>query len=355
MDSLAHLNNLAHHLIAVLPYHGLPRSLFTFNLFGLNLELRLYTLLLLLGCALPLFFYPRFVREGWLPLTRRDVFALTAYTTIGVIVGGRLGYVLFYNLDRYLNDPIRILQLWHGGNSFHGGLIGVFIGFTLFARAKNLSPYPFYDAGGIVGPWALFLGRLGNFLNGELYGRESSLPFAMVFPTKDGGMTTPRHPSQLYEALGEGLLLGLALYAWHRHTLNTGKRNTGERNTGQHTHVERTHGVIGAAFLIGYGIIRFFIEFVREPDAHLGFVAGPLTMGQLLCLATAATGLVMALFARHAARHAARHTTHATHAAAHITTVTTHAAAKKTNANSASVDAPRGKSAKKLTQPQRRR
>ncbi len=188
------------------------------------------------------------------------------WATVGIIVGGRLGYVFFYNLGYFLEFPAQIPALWQGGMSFHGGLIGVLVATLLFAKKKEISPLAMGDILVCVAPVGLFLGRLANFINGELYGRVShAVPWVMIFP---GGGEEPRHPSQLYEAFGEGLLLFVILNAvWWL----------------MPKYRER-QGFMSGLFFVLYGGVRFILEFFREPDEHLGFIIQNLSMGQLLCI-----------------------------------------------------------------------
>lgn len=188
------------------------------------------------------------------------------WATVGIIVGGRLGYVLFYNLGYFLEFPAQIPALWQGGMSFHGGLIGVLVATLLFAKKKEISPLAMGDILVCVAPIGLFLGRLANFVNGELYGRVShAVAWVMIFP---GGGEEPRHPSQLYEAFGEGLLLFVILNAvWWL----------------MPKYRER-QGFMSGLFFVLYGGVRFILEFFREPDEHLGFIIQNLSMGQLLCI-----------------------------------------------------------------------
>lgn len=188
------------------------------------------------------------------------------WATAGIILGGRLGYVLFYNLNYFLEFPLQILALWQGGMSFHGGLLGVVVATLLFAHKKKISPFVMGDIIVCVAPIGLFLGRLANFANGELFGRVShAVPWVMVFPN---GGEEPRHPSQLYEAFAEGALLFLILNALWWFVPKYRARP----------------GFMTGLFFVLYGIFRFVLEFFREPDAHLGFILGPTSMGQLLCV-----------------------------------------------------------------------
>jgi phosphatidylglycerol---prolipoprotein diacylglyceryl transferase len=186
------------------------------------------------------------------------------WATLGIILGGRLGYVVFYNPAYFAENPMLIFAMWKGGMSFHGGLIGVIAVTWLFARKRGLAFIALGDMVCAAAPIGLFFGRIANFINGELFGRASDVPWAMVFPR---GGAAPRHPSQLYEAGLEGLLLFsvLAVLIYRFKAL------------------ERPGMVIGT-FMAGYGLSRYLVEFVREPDAHLGTLYGIATMGQLLSL-----------------------------------------------------------------------
>jgi phosphatidylglycerol---prolipoprotein diacylglyceryl transferase len=204
------------------------------------------------------------------------------WVTLGIILGGRLGYVLFYKPGYYLGEPLEALMLWRGGMSFHGGLLGVMAAIVLFARRNSLDLFRVGDLVTAVVPIGLFFGRIANFINGELYGRAATdVPWAMVFPH---GGPEPRHPSQLYQAGLEGLCLLLLLYAL---THSAKWRNR--------------PGAIAGAFLAGYGVARCIGELFREPDAHLGFLWGPLTMGMLLSLPMMAAGAWLIATARNRA------------------------------------------------------
>jgi len=205
-------------------------------------------------------------------LSRPEVENLYFYLILGLMIGARLGYVLFYDLKAYLADPFEIIAIWHGGMSFHGGLIGVLLVGVLFSWRNRKSFWKIADLLIVTAPIGLGLGRIGNFINGELYGRVTRAPWGMIFP-KGGAL--PRHPSQLYESALEGGVLFLILWFMKDRKLPTG-------------------GLL-AVFLFVYGVFRFFVEFFREPDAQLGFILGPFTMGQLLCFLMIIAGI--ALFA----------------------------------------------------------
>lgn len=201
-------------------------------------------------------------RAGRAGLDREAVADLVFYAAVGGVVGGRFGYVLFYNLPAYLSDPLSVFAVWQGGMSFHGGLLGALAGAALFARRTGRSLLAVTDYLAPAVPVALMCGRLGNFVNGELWGAPSDLPWAMVFPDPRAG-GVPRHPTQLYEAALEGALLFVILW-WYSAR-------------------PRATGVVSGLFLLLYGAFRCLVEFVREPDAHIGYLAfGWLTMGQVL-------------------------------------------------------------------------
>ncbi|WP_028305284.1 prolipoprotein diacylglyceryl transferase [Oceanospirillum maris] len=212
-------------------------------------------------------------RLGW---SRDDVSDLIFYGAVGVVLGGRFGYVFFYNFDRFLEDPLWLLRVWEGGMSFHGGLLGVITAMVIFARRMQVSMLTVTDFIAPLVPIGLGAGRVGNFIGGELWGRPTDLPWGMVFPHVDN---LARHPSQLYQFALEGV----ALFA----ILNLLDRKRPAR------------GVISGCFLLCYGIFRFMMEFVRQPDAHLGFVALDwLTMGQLLSLPMIVAGIALIIWGK---------------------------------------------------------
>lgn len=239
------------------------------------LEIRWYGTMYLLGFIVA-YFLVRFElrrREGPIPVENAD--DLLFCLILGLLVGGRVGYILFYNLNAYVHAPWEVLAVWHGGMSFHGGLIGMIVCGFIFSKRRGAPFMELADIGALSAPIGLMLGRIGNFINGELFGRVTTVPWGIVFPL---GGDVPRHPSQLYEAFLEGPVLFAFLW-WLR--LRT-----------------RRHGEILAAFLLGYGMLRFFVEFFREPDVQLGFIAYRLTMGQLLCLAMMAAGICLLAYIR---------------------------------------------------------
>ena len=195
------------------------------------------------------------------PLRHETVDILLNYVLFGIIIGGRLGYILFYNSGYYLAHPLAMLRIWEGGMAFHGALLGIAIAVLIMAKRHHVPFFLLTDRIALVVPIGLFFGRLSNFINGELYGRVTDVPWAMVFPNSDG---QPRHPSQLYEAGLEGLLLGvIMLMLWRRGWLHQ-------------------HGRVTGVLLAGYGVARSMIEFVREPDAQIGLLLDSVSMGQLL-------------------------------------------------------------------------
>ena len=208
-------------------------------------------------------------------VSRVEVENLYFYLIIGLMVGARLGYVLFYDLKMYWADPLEIFAIWRGGMSFHGGLIGVLIVGTSFSWRNKKSFWKIADLIIVTAPIGLGLGRIGNFINGELYGRVTNLPWGMIFPR---GGPHPRHPSQLYESGLEGGVLFLILWFLKDKKLPTG-------------------GLL-AAFLFFYGCFRFFVEFFREPDGHIGFIIGSFTLGQVLSSFMIVGGVILYLFLR---------------------------------------------------------
>jgi phosphatidylglycerol---prolipoprotein diacylglyceryl transferase len=206
-------------------------------------------------------------------LTQKAIDDMVAWAVIGIVAGGRLGYVFFYNAPFYLANPMQILHIWEGGMSFHGGLIGVIVAFILFCRKHKIPFFALMDIIACAVPIGLFFGRLANFVNGELYGRITDSPLGMVFPR---GGELPRHPSQLYEASMEGIVLFSVLFFLLKYTNARAKP-----------------GLLSGVFLIGYAVSRMVAECFREPDVQLGFLFQSVTMGQLLSLPMLAYGLYL--------------------------------------------------------------
>lgn len=217
---------------------------------------------------------PPFVEAGW---TKRDVEDLLFWGVLGVIVGGRLGYVLFYKPGYYAANPLEIVAVWKGGMAFHGGLLGVIVAMAWYARTRGRRWLEVTDLIAPCVPTGLASGRLGNFINGELWGRaaDPALPWAMVYP--QSGSDIARHPSPLYQFALEGLLLFALLWLYARKPRATGK--------------------VSGAFLAGYGVLRFVAEYFREPDDFLGLLAFGMSMGQWLCLPMVAAGMALWLWA----------------------------------------------------------
>ncbi len=225
---------------------------------------------------------PQYANTGWV---RRDVEDLLFFGVLGVVLGGRVGYVLFYKPGFYLQHPLDVLAVWQGGMSFHGGLLGVMTAMAVFAWRRQR---PFLQVMDVIAPCVptgLACGRIGNFINGELWGRQAdaSLPWAMIFP--QSGLEIPRHPSQIYQFLMEGLLLFVLLWIYARKP--------------------RALGQVSAAFLTGYGLFRFIAEYFREPDAYLGLLALGMSMGQWLCVPMIVGGALMWVWCGQRARHGA--------------------------------------------------
>ena len=235
-----------------------------------SLEIRWYSLAYISG-----------ILFGWLILKNflnkekqkfDNIEDLLTYIILGIILGGRLGYVIFYNFEYYSNNIFEILMVWKGGMSFHGGLIGTILATIFFCKKNKYNPYIFLDLISLVSPIGIFFGRIANYLNSELYGKVTNVPWGVIFVNIDN---SPRHPSQLYEASFEGILLFLIL-------ITLVKNNYLEKR-----------GFISSLFLILYSTFRFFIEFLREPDGQIGYLIFNLTMGQILCLVFLTIGIFL--------------------------------------------------------------
>tara|TARA_B100001057_G_scaffold372607_1_gene376845 strand:+ start:4843 stop:5622 length:780 start_codon:yes stop_codon:yes gene_type:complete len=234
-----------------------------------SLEIRWYSLAYIFGILLGWYF----AKKIFINNNIKDEFDdYITYVIIGLILGGRLGYILFYNLDYYLNNFFDIFKIWQGGMSFHGGVIGIIISSFLFVKKKNEDIFKYLDIIALVSPIGIFFGRIANFINSELYGPETSVPWAVKFIEIDN---LYRHPSQLYEAALEGIILFLILlYFWYRGVL-------------------KFPGKLSALFLIFYSIFRIFVEYFRLPDENLGYLIFNLTMGQLLSFLFFVTGFFL--------------------------------------------------------------
>jgi phosphatidylglycerol:prolipoprotein diacylglycerol transferase len=241
--------------------------------------LRWYGLMYVVGYVVGYRIVRARIAAGRVALSAADLDRLIGYLMAGMLVGARLMYALAYQPGHYLSDPLELLRIWHGGLSFHGALLGIIAAAVLFARLHRTPFWPLADTLALAGTPGLFFGRLGNFINGELYGRVTSVPWAMIFPADPQHL--PRHPSQLYEAVAEGIVLFLVLRTLERRALAGGWYRP---------------GIIGAAFLLGYGALRFLLEFTRQPDGQLGLVAGPFSMGQLLSTVMLVTGFSLLIF-----------------------------------------------------------
>ncbi|HEY0043908.1 MAG TPA: prolipoprotein diacylglyceryl transferase [Allosphingosinicella sp.] len=238
------------------------------------LQIRWYSLAYLAGILIGWWYLLKLIDRPGAPMARRHADDMVFYATLGIILGGRLGYVLFYRPEFYLANPLEILQLWDGGMSFHGGVIGTSLGILYLARKNGLHWLRIHDYVACCVPFGLFFGRLANFVNGELWGRgPTDVPWAMVFPT---GGPVPRHPSQLYEAGLEGLLLFAILWLlfWK-------------------TDARYQPGKLVGTFLLGYGLSRFTVEFFRQPDVGLENLSWGLSMGQTLTVPMILGGLYL--------------------------------------------------------------
>jgi phosphatidylglycerol:prolipoprotein diacylglycerol transferase len=238
---------------------------------------RWYALAYIVGILLGWVYARHIIRSeklwgGPAPMAVTDFDDFVLWVTLGVILGGRTGYVLFYNPAYFAAHPLEIIQLWKGGMSFHGGFVGVVLAVMLFARRRRIPFLSLGDVTAAVYPIGHFLGRIANFINGELWGRPTDVPWAMVFP---GGGPLPRHPSQLYEAVLEGLVLLIVL------------------NICMRAGALKRPGLVLGIFAVGYGITRCFCELFREPDVQLGFLWGGLTMGMLLSLPLILVGIAL--------------------------------------------------------------
>jgi phosphatidylglycerol:prolipoprotein diacylglycerol transferase len=275
----------AANLLAILPYPQIDPIAFSLGPLAIHWYGLAYVVGILLGWA----YARRLVNQGQLwradtaPMTVANLDDFIVWVALGIVLGGRIGYILFYDLQAVIENPIRAIEIWNGGMSFHGGLIGTTVAMILFARRSKIPVWSLFDIVSAVVPIGLFFGRIANFINGELWGRISGVAWAMIFPT--GGPFT-RHPSQLYEAGLEGIILFLVLAAmtyWMK--------------------ALKIPGTVTGVFVIGYALSRIFVEFFREPDAQLGYLLGTnwLTMGMVLSSPMILLGIWAIFRARHAA------------------------------------------------------
>ena len=240
------------------------------------LKVHWYGIMYLVGFAAAWWLAVRRAGRPEYPLQREQVDDLIFYGAMGVVLGGRFGYVIFYNFERFLDNPLWLFKVWEGGMSFHGGLLGVIVAMFLYARTIKLRPGQVLDFVAPLVPIGLGMGRIGNFIGQELWGRQTDVPWGMVFPNDPEGLV--RHPSQLYQAGLEGLAFFILLYWFSARP--------------------RPVWSVSGLFLIGYGCFRFIVEFFRQPDSHIGFdLFGWMTRGQLLSLPMIIVGVVMMLWA----------------------------------------------------------
>ena len=236
----------------------------------LTFEIRWYSLSYIAGIVLAWIYIKKFILKE--TEYSKYIDDLISYVIIGVIIGGRLGYVIFYNFEYYINNPLEILMIWTGGMSFHGGVLGVIISTYLFCKKNKLSTFYFLDLISLSAPIGIFLGRIANFINSELYGTRTDFFLAVIFEKVD---TVSRHPSQIYEAFFEGIILFILLNFIYKKYIN------------------HKPGVLSALFLIFYSVFRFIIEFTREPDAHIGLVFMELSQGQVMSILFFVVGLII--------------------------------------------------------------
>lgn len=283
-------------MLAIIPFPNIGAELFSFTIFGFEGAIRWYALSYIAGLLIgwrmivALIKRPALWPQGQPPMTPAHVEDLFAWVIAGVVIGGRLGIVLFYDPAYYFSNPIEILKVWKGGMAFHGGLLGVVVAAWIFAQRNGIPKLSAADCLAIATPPGLLLGRLANFVNAELWGRPWDGPWAMIFPTDF--LQVPRHPSQLYESALEGLVLGLILL-W----LALARRSF------------LRPGFVAGVFFLGYGLARVFVEYFRQADDQfitadnpMGYIIGQgaigLTMGQILSLPMVALGLILIALSR---------------------------------------------------------
>jgi len=236
-------------------------------------DIRWYSLAYIISFILGSIFIKKLNKKSYYLLSEKQIDSFFIWSVLGVIIGGRVGYVFFYQTNLFISDPLYILEIWNGGMSFHGGLIGIIMSIYLFSIKNNIKFFYLSDLVSLVAPIGLFLGRITNFINTELYGRVTDFPFAIINPMIDNN---PRHPSQLYEAFFEGIILFIILLLYFN------------KNPKKYI-----IGKISALFLIAYSLFRFVIEYLREPDYHLGLFFNYFSMGQFLCVPLFIAGLII--------------------------------------------------------------
>ena len=237
------------------------------------IKIRWYAISYICGILLSWFLILKIIKIKKVKVSDKSVSDLISNCMIGIIVGGRLGYVIFYNPEYYINNLLEVFKIWNGGMSFHGGFIGVIIAVIYTSKSYKIPTMFFSDLISVVSPIGIFFGRIANFINGELYGKVTTHKFGMIFPK---GGSSPRHPSQIYEAFFEGLLLFVILWLLMNISNFFDKK-----------------GLMTASFIFLYGVFRFFVEFFREPDLHIGYLYFNLSMGQILSLPMIIIGLYL--------------------------------------------------------------
>lgn len=238
-------------------------------------QVRWYGLMYVIGFLVAGFLFKKMIEQDIFKIKKDKIDSLITHVLIGMFFGARLAYVFIYNWEYFSENPMKMFSVWEGGLSFHGAVIGLAFGAAIFARRNSVHFLHVWDAMAIAGSQGLFLGRMGNFINGELYGRITDVPWAMIFPN---GGPIPRHPSQIYEGILEGLVIFICLWILRKN-------------------ISKRPGFITSLFFIMYGCFRYFIEFFREPDAQLGYYfGGTTTMGQILCLIMVIVGVVGNLY-----------------------------------------------------------
>lgn len=260
----------------MIPYPQISPEIFRIG----PLAIRWYGLMYVIGFTIGFQILKARIRAGYFKIKLEQADSYLSHLVVGMLIGARLVYVTVYNWDYYSTRLIEILYVQQGGLSFHGAALGMIASMVIFARRNKVSVYSALDTLALTACLGLAIGRVGNFINAELYGRVTDVPWAMIFPSDPKGL--PRHPSQLYQGLTEGLLLFLCLSFFHRKMKSSGTYRDGK---------------IGAMFLILYGAFRFVVEFTREPDEQLGYVLSIFSMGQILCILTSISGVLMWLHA----------------------------------------------------------